>query len=82
MDFTSIIVAIVALCGSLGGALLANRKMSALVVYRLGELEKKVDNLGRNEERIEALEKSDAVTKEQIKVANHRIDDLERKVGA
>ena len=42
-----------------------------LMSYRIEQLEKKVDKHNNFAERIPVLE-------EQIKVANHRIDDLER----
>lgn len=61
------------LVGSLGGILAANK----LVVYRIEQLEKKVEKHNNVIERVYKLEKDDAVIKEEIKVANHRIDDLE-----
>lgn len=63
------------LVGSLGGILAANK----LVVYRIEQLEKKVEKHNNVIERVYKLEKDDAVIKEEIKVANHRIDDLEHK---
>lgn len=54
-------------------------KTRTLVEYRLSQLEKKVDKHNNLVERTYRLEKESSVTKEQIKVANHRIDDLERK---
>lgn len=47
-------------------------KTIALVEYRLGELEKKQDKHNNLIERITLAE-------EKIKVANHRIEDLEAK---
>ena len=41
------------------------------------QLEKKVEKHNNVLERVYDLEKSEAVIKEEIKVANHRIDDLE-----
>ena len=38
-----IIIGVLALMGTLGGAYFANRKSSALVIYRLQQLEQKVD---------------------------------------
>ena len=49
-----------------------------LIAYRLEQLEKKVDLHNNMIERTYNLEKRQEVTEEQIKVANHRIDDLER----
>ena len=72
-----IIIAVLALIGTLGGAYLANRKSSALIAYRLEQLEKKVDKHNTVIERTYELEKRAEVIEEQIKVANHRIGDLE-----
>lgn len=51
---------------------------SRLIVYRLEQLESKVDKHNSVIERVYELEKSSNVMQEQIKVANHRIEDLER----
>ena len=48
-----------------------------LIVYRLDQLETKVDKHNNVIERVYQLEKDADVIKEQIKVANHRIDDIE-----
>ena len=45
----------------------------------LEELEKKVDKHNSVIERTYSLEETQAVLEEKIKVANHRIDDLEKK---
>lgn len=62
------------LIGSIGGIMAANK----LTVYRIGELEKKVDKHNNIIERVYRLEDNDALIEEKIKVANHRIDDLEK----
>lgn len=54
------------------------QKNRALIEYRMTELEKKVDKHNSLIERTYTLEQDAAVIKEQIKVATHRIDDLER----
>ena len=72
-----IIVGILSLLGTLCGAYFANRKSSALIAYRLQELEKKVDKHNTVIERTYALEKHAEVVDEKIKVANNRIADLE-----
>ena len=77
---SEIIVGLLALAGTLGGWL-ANRKSTALIAYRLEQLEKKVDKHNSVVERTFRLEKDLAVLDEKIEVANHRIADLE-KVGA
>lgn len=48
-----------------------------LIVYRLEQLETKVDKHNNVIERTYQLEKDADVIKEQIKAANHRIDDIE-----
>lgn len=73
----TIIVAALSLLGTLAGAYFANRKSSALIAYRLEQLENKVEKHNNVIERVFALEKREAVINEEIKVANHRIDDLE-----
>ena len=72
---TEIIVALIG-CGAFCG-ILVNTK---LTTYRLEQLEKKVDKHNTVIERTFKLEEAQAVMQEQIKVANHRIEDLEREV--
>ena len=73
----SIFIAILGFLGTLSGAYFANRKSTALVIYRLEQLENKVNKHNQVIERTYELEKHSEVVDEQIKVANHRIDDLE-----
>lgn len=72
-----IIIGVLAFAGTMGGAYAANRKSAALMAYRLEQLEKKVDKHNKVIERTYELEEARAVIQEQIKVANHRIEDLE-----
>ena len=81
MDWTSVIAALVTAAGALAGTYLANRKSSALIVYRLSELERKQDKHNAVIERTYKLEERTEVQEEKLRVANHKIDDLERKVG-
>lgn len=74
----SIIIAILSLAGTIIGSLLGILASNKLVVYRIEQLEKKVEKHNSVIERVYILEKDDAVIKEDIKVANHRIDDLEK----
>ncbi|MBR6618570.1 MAG: hypothetical protein IKL00_11980 [Oscillospiraceae bacterium] len=53
-------------------------KTRALIEYKLDALTKRVDKHNNVIERTYVLEKKSEVQAEQIKVANHRIDDLER----
>lgn len=54
-------------------------KTRALMEYKLDELTKRVDKHNNVVERTYNLEQELSVQKEQIKVANHRIEDLEKK---
>ena len=76
----AIIVAVLGLVGTLAGSYLANRKSTALIAYRLEQLEQKVSKHNNLVERTYALEESVALAEERQKVANHRIDDLEKDV--
>lgn len=53
-------------------------KTRALLDYRLSQLEKKQDKHNNLMERTFRLEGDMEVVHEQIKVANHRIEDLEK----
>lgn len=50
-----------------------------LMTYRIEQLEKKVEKHNSVIERTYKLEEVQKVQEEQIKVSNHRIDDLERE---
>lgn len=63
----SIIVALLGFAGTLVGSFSGMKLMS----YRIEQLEKKVDKHNHFAERMPVVE-------EQIKVINHRIEDLER----
>ena len=54
-------------------------KTRALMEYKIDELTKRVDKHNNTIERTFDLEHRMDVQEEQIKVANHRIEDLERK---
>lgn len=75
----TIIVALLSLAGTLVGSFLAQRKSSALIAYRLEELEKKVQAHNNLVERTYHLEEKVSLQEEKIKVANHRIEDLEKE---
>lgn len=77
MDYSSIIVGVLALAGTLIGSMMSNNKTQALVTYRLQQLEDKVNKHNNLVERMYSLEEKQMVMEEQIKVANHRILDLE-----
>lgn len=54
-------------------------KTRTLMEYKLEELTKRVNEHNNLIKRTYALEEKMSVHEEQIKVANHRIEDLERK---
>ena len=68
------IIALMSLIGSVIGTLGGILVSSKLVNYRIEQLEKKVDKHNGFGEKIPVIQ-------EQIKVINHRIDDLEGKGG-
>ncbi len=74
----TILVAVLSLAGTLLGAYFANRKSAALIAYRLEELERRVDKHNQVVERTYKLEERETVLEEKVKVANHRLDDLEK----
>ena len=69
----AVLVAILSLAGTLAGSFAASR----LTIYRIEQLEKKVEKHNSVIERVYELEKHEAVVDEEIRVANHRIEDLE-----
>jgi hypothetical protein len=79
MEIGSIIVAIIAFAGTLSGSFFAQRRSTALIAYRLEQLEIKVGKHNNLIERTYKLEERCQVFDEKIKVVNHRIDDLEKK---
>lgn len=52
-------------------------KRDELQAYRIDQLEKKVDKHNQVIDRTYKLEQDELLTEEKIKVANHRIEDLE-----
>lgn len=74
----AIIVAVLSLIGTLVGSFSGIITANKLVNYRLQQLECKVEKHNQVIERVYKLEKLDAVIEEEIKVANHRISDLEQ----
>ena len=78
-NLENIIIALMSLSGTCIGTLGGILASSRLTNYRLQQLEDKVEKHNSIIERVFKLEKQEAVIKEEIKVANHRIGDLERK---
>lgn len=71
MMSNEIIVGLLSLTGTLVGTFGGIIASSKLTAYRIEQLEKKVDKHNNFAERIPVIE-------DRIKVANHRIDDLEK----
>jgi len=69
---SEIIVALIALIGTLGGSLSGVLVSSKLTAYRLRQLENRVEEHNHYARRLPVVE-------EQIKVINHRIGDLEAR---
>lgn len=76
----NVIVALIAFGGTLVGTFGGIITSSRLTNYRIQQLEKKVDRHNQLIERTFRLEETCSVLGEKIKVANHRIEDLERGV--
>ena len=83
---SAIISAAAAIVVSLINSNVQHRKLLAelekhdeMNMYRIAELEKKVDKHNNLIERTYRLEEAQSLIEEKIKVANHRIDDLERE---
>lgn len=76
---TEIIVALIGLGGSAIGSILGIVASSKLTLYRIKQLEDKVDKHNSVIERVYHLETQDAVINEEIGNLNHRINNLENK---
>jgi hypothetical protein len=70
--YTEILCAVISGAVTLVGVLIANSKSQAVTETRLDELTREVREHNHFAKRVPVLE-------EQIKVANHRIDDLEER---
>lgn len=76
---TEIVVAVLSLIGTAVGSLAGILTANKLMMYRIEQLEKKVEKHNNLIERTFKVEEGVALLDEKIKVANHRIDDLESK---
>lgn len=56
-----------------------NRKTTALMEYKIDQLTKKVELHNNAITRLYEVERRLGIDEEKIKVANHRIDDLEKQ---
>lgn len=76
----AVLVALIGLAGSGLGSVLGILVSSKLTQYRLEQLEKKVEVHNQVIDRVYKLEERTELQEEKIKVANHRIGDLEEAV--
>ena len=76
-----ITVGLLSLAGTLIGSVAGIIASNKLTIYRIDQLEKKVDKHNNIIERTYKLEENQAVMVEQIKVANHRLEDLEKNAS-
>ncbi|MGN1194580.1 MAG: hypothetical protein ACI4SB_03775 [Acutalibacteraceae bacterium] len=73
----TVIVALISLIGTLGGTFGGILTSSKLTNFRLEQLESRVNKHNNLIERTYELEEQIKLHEEKLKVANHRIDDLE-----
>lgn len=74
----AVVVALIGLAGSGVGSLCGVLVSSRLTQYRLEQLEHKVEVHNGVIDRVYKLEERTELQEEKIKVANHRIEDLEQ----
>ena len=74
-----IIVALIGLAGSGIGSLVGVLASSKLTQYRIEQLERQVAKHNNLIDRMYKVEEAQKVADEKIRVANHRIDDLEKR---
>ena len=73
----TILVSLISLLGTLGGTLGGILVSNKITNYRIEQLENKVEKHNQVIDRVYELEKRDEVEKEEIRVINHRVADLE-----
>lgn len=74
-----IIIALISFGGSVIGSFAGIMISAKLTRYRVEQLEKKVEKHNNVITRTFKLEEGQAVIREQLKIANHRLADLERE---
>ena len=77
----AVIVALIGLAGSAIGSMCGVLASSKLTQYRIEQLEKRVQAHNNLIDRTYKLEEHAEIQDEKIRVANHRISDLEKEVG-
>ena len=76
---SEILIAILSFLGTALGSVVSIMTANALTNYTIEELTKKVEKHNGVIDRVYKLEERAEVMDEKIKVANHRIDDLEEQ---
>lgn len=76
---SEVLIAVLSFLGTAAGSIVSILTANALTNYKIEELTKKVEKHNSVIDRVYKLEQGQAVTEETIKVANHRIEDLEHK---
>ena len=76
----TIVVGLLSLLGTGIGGVISVLTANKLTNYKIEQLQKQVEKHNTIIERTYKLEENAAVMDEQIKVANHRIADIERKL--
>ena len=83
MDWTAILAAVISDLAAIEVCVISNHYQNEntrnLLEYRLTQLEEKVDKHNNLVERTYKLEQHNEIQDEKIKVANHRIEDLEKR---
>ena len=83
MDWTAILTAVISALAAIVVCAISNHYQNEntrnLLEYRLTQLEEKVDKHNNLVERTYKLEQHNEIQDEKIKVANHRIEDLEKR---
>lgn len=78
-----LLVAVVGLIGSLCGSVIGVVGSAKVLTYRVAQLEEKMrkqcENCSVMDGRVDRLEARADVMEEKIKVANHRIENLEKR---
>lgn len=75
---SEIFVALISFAGTAVGSIVAVVTANSLTNYKIEDLRKQVEKHNSIQDRVYKLEASDQVRTEEIKVINHRIEDLEK----
>ena len=83
MDNTEIIVAVISAIVTITGVIITNKSSNREIQHKLetqqAVMDAKFDNLTTVVNKLDSYAERMPVVEEQIKVINHRLDDLERK---